>query len=275
MVLHVNSEVCSLALRLLSRLWLKHPSVAPISIANSILSCLTRYAGQYNGIEPITYGKVTEGSSSPIHEMLALLPNSSFIPCSSPSGYVSFSCSGLFSCADVYTPGAGSEPCSVVFQALPDACLLAPTLAPKLLCLAARTLIIAAARAGSACQLADSDLLSRIEEALTRVSLDGLDSACIEHAAADLVSRGVSQNASLSSSGASANATNQGTSVTGCQSVATVAGTTMISNADVGALVGGGGGPNCVGLCQSGPGDSFSNGLLTGIAVTTVGGVGS
>ncbi|KAL7064984.1 hypothetical protein AAHC03_05189 [Spirometra sp. Aus1] len=83
----------------------------------------------------------------------------------------------------VYLPcllfGAGRE-AEMAF--LPEACLLAPQLAPRLLLTAAvASLLVTQGCTASAC-------IRAVSEALLRLTLDGLDVACIEHAASGLLS---------------------------------------------------------------------------------------
>lgn len=65
---------------------------------------------------------------------------------------------------------------------IPDACLLAPSLAPRVL-----HQIVANGLLGGSMNA----VISMVEEALHRLSLDGLDVACIEHAASGLLSTAV------------------------------------------------------------------------------------
>ncbi|THD19711.1 hypothetical protein D915_009512 [Fasciola hepatica] len=70
-----------------------------------------------------------------------------------------------------------------ILESLPFFCFLAPLLAPKLLHACAETILFRVPDSSS------YEALSAIEETVRRLALDGLDAACVEHAASALISR--------------------------------------------------------------------------------------
>ncbi|VDP78122.1 unnamed protein product [Echinostoma caproni] len=70
-----------------------------------------------------------------------------------------------------------------VLEALPLLCLLAPVLAPKLLNACAEMILFGMPDSSS------YEVLCAVEEAVRRLTLDGLDAACVEHASSALISR--------------------------------------------------------------------------------------
>ncbi|KAA0194669.1 hypothetical protein FBUS_09828 [Fasciolopsis buskii] len=76
-----------------------------------------------------------------------------------------------------------SSPRRPILESLPLFCLLAPLLAPKLLQVCAEIILFGVPNSSS------YEATSAVEETIRRLTLDGLDAACVEHAASALISR--------------------------------------------------------------------------------------